>query len=201
MGIRKREDDSITVKPSLDKPLTVQRNRKLLISVALNLLLVAALCAVALYAFMIKVDMEEQKGQLIRNADDRQKQEAYLLQARTELAAARSEAETLRSKLNAQAAGAQTPDSAKPELPVEVSFRKSFWGRGLIAKFRNQSAHSLTLILVVRNPTLSKVNRFQLRIEPQGTEEFSYSDGWEFASGDELAVYHNDFKGLKVVVP
>jgi hypothetical protein len=188
-------------KPGFDIPSPAQRNQKLLISAALNVLLALALCAIGLYTFMIKVDMEEQKGQLIRNADDRQKMEAYLLQARTELAAARSEAETLRSKLNAQAVGAQTSDSAKPELPVEVSFRKSFWGRGLIAKFRNQSAHSLTLILVIRNPTLSKVNRFQLRIEPQGTEEFSYSDGWEFASGDELAVYHNDFKGLKVVVP
>jgi len=191
----------MTDKPGFDTPSPVTGNQRLMLSVALNVLLAIAVSAIGLYAFMIKVDMEEQKGLLIRNADNQQKLQDYLLQARTELAAARSEAESLRGKLNSQALENQAPDSAKPELPIEVSFRKSFWGRGLIAKFSNHSAHSLTLILAIRNPTLSKFNRFQLRIEPQGTEEFSYSDGWEFASGDELAVYHNDFKSLKVVVP
>jgi hypothetical protein len=191
----------MTDKPSLDSAPPAGKSQKLFVSIALNVFLAIALCAMGLYAFIIKVDMEEQKGLLIRNADNRQRLEAYLSQARAELAAARDEAESLRGKLNAQAVEDQTPDSAKPELPIEVSFRKSFWGRGLIAKFSNQSAHSLTLILVIRNPTLSKFNRFQLRIEPHGSEEFSYADGWEFASGDELAVYHNDFKGLKVVVP
>jgi hypothetical protein len=182
-------------------PTPARQNRKLLISVVLNVLLFVALCAAGLYAFMIKVDMEEQKGQLIRNAGDRQKLDAYLAQARSDLAAARLEADSLRARLNAQALGDQVVDSAKPELPVEVSFRKSFWGRGLVAKFRNKSAHSLTLILAVRNPTLSKANRFQLNVGPQDSEEFSYSEGWEFASGDELNVYNSGFRGLKIIVP
>ncbi|MGA7178083.1 MAG: hypothetical protein WBX11_00650 [Thiobacillaceae bacterium] len=191
----------MTKVPSLDDSPPVHTSKKLWLSVALNVLLVLALGAMGLYAFMIKVDMEEQKGLLIRNASDRQQLETYLAQTRNELAAARNEAEDLRARLNAQALGDQISDVAKPALPIEVGFRRSFWGRGLVAKFRNKSDHSLTLILAIRNPTLSKSNRFQLRIGPEDTAEFSYSDGWEFSSGDELAIYHNDFKGLKVVVP
>ena len=184
-----------------DVPTSVPISRSLLISVALNLLLAMALCAVGLYAFMIKVDMEEQKGVLIRDANIQQALDTYLSQARIDLATARTEADDLRARLNAQALGDQTAEVAKPELPVEVSFRRSFWGRGLVAKFTNKSEHSLTLILAIRNPTLSKFNRFQLKIGPEDSEEFSYSEGWEFASGDELTVYQNDFKSLKVVVP
>jgi hypothetical protein len=175
--------------------------RRLLISFAINLALFAALCAVGLYAFMIKVDMEEQKGQLIRNAVNQQRLEAHLSQARGDLAAARQEAENLRGRLNAQAVGEQTLESAKPALPLEVSFRKSFWGRGLLVRLKNQSTRSLVLVLAIRNPTLSKFRRFQLKLGPGDKEEFGYSDGWEFASGDELAIYHNDYKGLKITVP
>jgi hypothetical protein len=185
----------------IHEPTSAHGPRNLLISVALNVLFAVALCAVSLYAFMIKVDMEEQKGLLIRGADTRQKLDADLSQARIDLAAARNEADDLRARLNAQALGDQTADRAKPELPVEVRFRRSFWGRGLVAKFTNESKHTLTLILAIRNPTLSKFNRFQLKIGPEDSEEFSYSEGWEFASGDELTVYHNDFKSLKVIVP
>lgn len=176
-------------------------DRKLLVSVVLNVVLTVLLCSVGLYAFMIKVDMEEQKGQLIRNADERKKMDAFLVAAQNDLVEARREAESLRAQLNAQALGGQMPDSAKAPLPVDVSFRRSFWGRGLVARFRNKSSHSLTLILAIRNPTLSKSSRFLLKIGPEDSKEFSYSEGWEFASGDEIHVYHNDFKALKVSVP
>lgn len=176
-------------------------NTRLLISVVLNVALFAALCGVGLYAFIVKVDMEEQKGQLIRNAVNQERLEAHLSQARGDLAAARQEADNLRGRLNAQAVGEQVLESTKPALPIEISFRKSFWGRGLIAKLKNQSTRSLVLVLAIRNPTLSRFKRFQLKLGPQDKEEFGYSEGWEFASGDELAVYHNDYKGLKIKVP
>jgi Tfp pilus assembly protein PilN len=179
----------------------VPTSKGLMISLALNLALFAALCATGLYAFMIKVDMEEQKGILIRNAVNQERLEAHLSQAAQDLAAARQEAENLRGRLNAQAMGDQMADSLKSPLPVEVSFRKSFWGRGLIAVIRNQSARSLTLVLAIRNPTLAKGRRFELKLGPQDKEEFGSSEGWEFASGDELAIYHNDYRGLKVKVP
>jgi hypothetical protein len=181
--------------------LTTHADRKFLISVVLNLILFTALCVTGLFALMARVDIEEQKGRLIRDADTRQQLEHQVSQARADLADAKKETENLRGRLNAQAVQDQTPDSIKPPLPIEISFRKSFWGRGLVAKFSNRSSHSLTLILAIRNPTLSRYNRFQLKVGPEDSEEFSYSEGWEFASGDELEVYHNDFKSLKVRVP
>jgi hypothetical protein len=176
-------------------------DRRLLVSVVLNAVLFVALCCVGLYAFMVKVDMEEQKGLLIRNAVNQQRLEAHLSQARNDLAAARQEADDLRGRLNAQAVGEATLDSAKPALPVEIGFRKSFWRRGLIAKLKNQSTRSLVLVLAIRNPTLSRFRRYELKLGPKDQEEFGYSEGWEFASGDELAIYHNDYRGLKITVP
>ncbi len=176
-------------------------DKRLMISIGLNMALFFALCAVGLYAFMIKVDMEEQKGLLIRNAVSQQRLEAHLSQARGDLAAALHETENLRGRLNALASGETVDESAKPALPIEVGFRKSFWGRGLIAKLQNRSTRSLILVLAIRNPTLSRFSRFQVQLGPEDSEEFGSSEGWEFASGDELAIYHNDYRGLKIIVP
>jgi hypothetical protein len=84
---------------------------------------------------------------------------------------------------------------------VVVNFRESMLGRGLVAVIRNNSDRYLTVMLSVRNPTLSTVKRFKLDLEPQSSTDFGHLEGWQFASGDEFALFNDEFSALRLNVP
>jgi hypothetical protein len=92
-------------------------------------------------------------------------------------------------------------DSNKPAMPVSVRFRKSYLGMGLVAVVENTSKQHLTLLLTVRNPTLSTARRFEIEVKPENDIAFGHDDGWRFASGDELGLYHNNYRAIRMVVP
>ena len=91
--------------------------------------------------------------------------------------------------------------AAKPALPVVVGFRSSMLGQGLVAVIENTSDRYLSVMLAVRNPTLSTAKRFQIELEPKSSTEFGHLEGWQFASGDEVALFNDEFGALKITVP
>jgi hypothetical protein len=86
-------------------------------------------------------------------------------------------------------------------LPVVVEFRASLLGQGLVAVINNTSDRYLTLVLVVRNPTLSTVKRFTLEVSPKSSTDFGHLEGWQFASGDEVGLFNDEFGALRLTVP
>ena len=91
--------------------------------------------------------------------------------------------------------------AGKPALQAKIGFRKSWIGIGLVAEISNHSSHYLTLVMTARNPTLSTIKRFQIEIDPGDTLAFGHNDGWKFTSGDELNLYNDDYRALRVIVP
>ncbi|MBU4499925.1 MAG: hypothetical protein KKG40_06910, partial [Gammaproteobacteria bacterium] len=77
----------------------------------------------------------------------------------------------------------------------------SLLGQGLVAVINNTSDRYLTLVLAVRNPTLSTVKRFTLEVSPKSSTDFGHLDGWKFASGDEIGLFNDEFGALKLTVP
>jgi hypothetical protein len=57
------------------------------------------------------------------------------------------------------------------------------------------------VVLVVRNPTLSTARRFQLKLDPRTRTDFGHFEGWQFASGDEVALFNDEFAALRLSVP
>jgi len=53
----------------------------------------------------------------------------------------------------------------------------------------------------VRNPTLSTVKRFTLEVNPKSSTDFGHLEGWQFASGDEVGLFNDEFGALKLTVP
>jgi hypothetical protein len=171
------------------------------LSIIANVLLFIAAGGAVLFAFMLSYDLQDAKLHTEKEVQARHRAEHYLQETRARLAEAQRETERLSHALSKRAADPAQYDDGKPALPVSVRFRKSFWGKGLVAVIENTSDQYLTLVLSVRNPTLSTAKRFQIEVKGGDDLDFGHDDGWQFASGDEVGLYHNDFKTLKMVVP
>jgi hypothetical protein len=180
------------------KPSQIARKWFWLSFIANALLLLLAGGAV-LFAFVLSYDLQEVKIQLDKERQDKQRLEAYLAESRARAAEVEREVRRLSEAMTAKDP-AQT-DSGKPALPVRIGFRKSYLGIGLVAVIENTSSRYLTMVMTTRNPTLSTVKRFQIEIKPGDDLAFGHDDGWKFTSGDELALYNDNYKALKITVP
>lgn len=182
----------------VQKPQLIAR-KWLLFSLIANVLLLVLAVGAILFAFMLSYDLQQVKMQFGKEREGRQRLESYLAESRARVAEVEREIGRLSQALSA--GDAARIESAKPALPVKVSFRKSYLGIGLVAVIENTSARYLTLVMTARNPTLSSVKRFQIEIEPGDDLAFGHDDGWKFASGDELGLYNDNYKALKISVP
>jgi hypothetical protein len=178
------------------------KRRGLIVSIGLNVVLFLLACGLVLYAFMLNVDLGDMKRRLSKEVETRQQAEAYLVETRNQLNLTLRENEQLKAQLaykesDYQAAAA----AAKPALPLVVGFRSSMLGKGLVAVIENTSDRYLTVVLSVRNPTLATAKRFKLDLEPKSSTEFGHLEGWQFASGDEVGLFNDEFGVLRLTVP
>jgi hypothetical protein len=175
--------------------------RGLLVSAAINGVLLLLAAGLGLYAFMLNVDLGDVKRRLSKEVENHQQTERYLIETRNQLTESLREIEQLKAQLTYKETDYQAAASFNPPLPVVISFRSSMLGRGLVAVIENTSDRYLTVVLSVRNPTLSTVKRFNLELDPRSSTDFGHFEGWQFASGDEVTVFNDDFSALKIMVP
>jgi len=188
---------------SASKPLPVKQTRRrgLIVSVSLNVALFLLACGLVLYAFMLRVDLDEAKRRLSKEVETRQQAERYLVETRNQLTNSLREIEQLKAQLAYKETDYQAAISAKPALPVVVNFRASMLGKGLVAVIENTSDRYLTVMLSVRNPTLSTARRYKLNLDPKSSTDFGHLEGWQFSSGDEVGLFNDEFTGLRLSVP
>jgi len=154
-----------------------------------------------LYAFMLRVDLDEAKRRLSKEVETCRQAERYLVETRNQLTNSLREIEQLKAQLAYKETDYQAAISAKPALPVVVNFRASMLGKGLVAVIENTSDRYLTVMLSVRNPTLSTARRYKLNLDPKSSTDFVHLEGWQFASGDEVGLFNDEFSGLRLSVP
>lgn len=186
-----------------DLPAATHPGRRggLVISIGLNAVLFVLVCGLLLYAFMLKVDLDDGKRRLSKEVETRQQAERYLAETRGLLTESLREVEQLKAQLAYKDSDYQAAVATKPALPLVVTFRSSLLGNGLVAVIENTSDRYLTVVLAVRNPTLSTVKRFKLELKPQSSTDFGHLEGWTFASGDEVGLFNDEFSGLQLSVP
>jgi len=180
---------------------TQPKRRGLVVSIVVNVVLLVLVCGLALYAFMLNVDLGEVKRRLSKEVETRQQAERYLIETRNQLTDSLREIEQLKTQLAYKESDIQAVAAAKPALPVVVGFRSSMLGQGLVAVIENTSDRYLTVVLAVRNPTLSTAKRFQFELAPRSSIDFGHLEGWQFASDDEVALFNDAFAALKITVP
>ncbi|HMM46531.1 MAG TPA: hypothetical protein PKC12_00940 [Thiobacillaceae bacterium] len=181
---------------------TTQTSRRgLIASIGLNAVLMVLACGLALYAFMLNVDLADVKRRLSKEVETREQTARYLVETRNRLTETLREVEQLKAQLAFKESDYQAAVAAKPPLPVVVGFRSSMLGRGLVAVIENTSDRYLPVVLTVRNPTLSTSKRFQLELAPRSSTHFGHLEGWPFASGDEVGVLNDEFAVLRLRAP
>jgi hypothetical protein len=180
---------------------TQPKRRRLIVSIGLNVALLLLACGLALYAFVLNVDLGEVKRRLSKEVETRQQAERYLIETRNQLTDSLREIEQLKAQLSYKETDLQAVTSAKPALPVVINFRSSMLGKGLVAVIENTSDRYLTVALTMRNPTLSTAKRFKLDLDPRSSTDFGHMEGWQFASGDEVGLFNDEFGALRITVP
>jgi hypothetical protein len=176
-------------------------SRGMMVAIGVNIALGLLACGLGLYAFMLNFDLDDAKRRLTKEVETRQQTERFLVDTRNQLNQSLRDVEQLKSQLEYKESDAQSAAGLKPQLPVVVSFRSSLLGKGMVAVVANSSERYLTLVLTARNPTLATARRFTMELGPGSSKDFGHLEGWQFASGDELSLFHDDFRGLKVNVP
>ena len=189
-----------TAKTAIIPPVQ-PKQRGLIIAIVLNVALAVLVCGLALYAFMLNVDLGDLKRRMSKEVETRQQAERYVVETRNQLTESLREIEQLKAQLAYKETDYQAVVKAKPALPVVVNFRSSMLGSGLVAVIENTSDRYLTVVLSVRNPTLLTTKRFKIDLDPQSRTDFGHLEGWQFASGDELSLFSDEFGALKLSVP
>jgi len=175
--------------------------RGLVFAIGLNVVLVVLLSGLALYAFMLNVDMGDLKRRMSMEVETRQQAERVQVELRNQLTERQREIAQLKAQLAYKERDYQVAVAAKPALPVVVNFRSSILGKGLVAVIENVSNRYLAVVLSVRHPNTSRVRRFKVDLEPQSKTDFGHLEGWEFVSGDNLSLINNEFGVLTLSVP
>src|SRR5574340_12265 len=155
----------------------IQKRRGLAVSIGLNVGLVLLACGLVLYAFMLNVDLDDVKRRLSKEIETHQQTERYLVETRNQLTESLREVEQLKARLAYKESDYQAVAATKPALPVVVGFRSSMLGRGLVAVIENTSDRYLSVMLTVRNPTLSTAKRFTLELGPKSSTNFGHLEG------------------------
>jgi hypothetical protein len=90
---------------------------------------------------------------------------------------------------------------ARPEMPIELTYREAMLGPGLVVIFKNISDRHLSVVANFKNPTLNMSEAFRLDLSPNQIKEVGHAEGWAFASGDLIKVEHNEYKALTRSLP
>lgn len=83
----------------------------------------------------------------------------------------------------------------KEVVPVQVTYRQSVMGQGLVGIFTNTSNKPLTLAITIQNQ-----KTFRVDLAPGQTQEIGYLEGWRFEYGHLINVRSlaNDFEPLNI---
>jgi len=187
---------------------------------AVAILSVTSFVLAALY-YQANHDLDAQKATVASLQLEIAKEVARAAELKTDLNAARTDAQTLlaksaelsseveskeqalaeeKSRAESVQAALEQEKSRLPAVPVRIEMRRSAMGRGLVAMFTNTSAMQLPVIMATRNPTTEAVNQKSFQVASGKTVEIGYLEGIQFASGDQVRVRSAGFEELRYTV-
>ena len=187
---------------------------------AVAILAITSFVLAALY-YQATRDLDAQKATVASLQLEIAKEVTRAAELKTDLNAARTDAQTLAAKSaelssevesKEQALAAEKSRAASvqaaleqeksrlPAVPVRIEMRRSAMGRGLVAMFTNTSAMQLPVMMATRNPTTEAINQKSFQVAPGKTVEIGYLEGIQFASGDQVRVLSAGFEELRYTV-
>lgn len=112
------------------------------------------------------------------------------------------------SKLNAELSATKSRLSdagarlaRKPEMPVQVRFRRALTGPGFVAIFNTTIKQGFPVVVRFHSTALGTDKSFQLNLDPNSPRELGHLEGAAIYSGDQLTVENNLYEPILVSCP
>ena len=176
---------------SLDRTGTASPGRSALalVGVVLLLLLLAAAAAGAYWLYKDRQQLQHQMMQQslqVLELKERLTRTEVALQERTAAIATRD---------------AALAEANRPVIPVRVTFRLAFMGQGLVASIRNVTDRPLNVIAELRDTGAEATRTVSLALDPSGTTEIGYAQGWTITSGQSITVSSSGYRAVTAFAP
>jgi hypothetical protein len=146
------------------------------------------------YAYMQYSAAAALTTQLSEMTADSQQAHAEATTLRDQLAAAQNQVSNEQHKL--QSTEANLAAEARPDLPINLSFRKALLNPGLVAVLRNTSSRELEITLDVESSVSGQRIRRAVVINPNGVWEFGAQEGWPFAPGQRVTLNNPAYRPI-----
>jgi hypothetical protein len=92
-------------------------------------------------------------------------------------------------------------EANRPLVPVRVAFRAAFMGQGFVATIRNATDGPLNVIAELREPGAEATRSVSLALDPNGTTEVGYAQGWTITSGQSVTVAASGYRSVTAFAP
>jgi hypothetical protein len=90
----------------------------------------------------------------------------------------------------------------KPELPIEVQYRKSMLGKGYVVILNNTLNNPISVNVTLRAAAQNKQKKSGLiGLEASSNVSIGWMEGWEFKPGDAITISHDDYQTDTVKIP
>ena len=137
---------------------------------------------------------------------DRIRLQQQVLQQSTQMLELRERLTKVEVSLQEKTAALATRDAAlaeanRPLVPVRVTFRLAFMGQGLVATIRNATEGPLNVIAELREPGNEATRSVSLALDPNGTTEIGYAQGWTITSGQSITVAASGYRSVTAFAP
>ncbi len=139
-------------------------------------------------------------------ANDRAQLQQEVFQQGTQILELRERLTKVEVSLQEKTAAIATRDAAlaeanKPVLPVRVTFRLAWMGQGLVATIRNVTDAPLNVIAELREPGKDTARSVSLALNPNGSTEIGYPQGWTITSGQSVTVAASGYRSVTAFAP
>jgi hypothetical protein len=88
----------------------------------------------------------------------------------------------------------------RPDLPVNLSFRKALMSAGLVGVFRNTSGKELEFTLDLESPATGQHVRKAVVLNSNRAVEIGAQQGWAFAPGQRITLNNPPYRPLQFTV-
>ncbi len=137
---------------------------------------------------------------------DRQQLQQQVMQQSLQVLEMRERLTRTEVALQERTAALATRDAAlaeanRPVIPVRVTFKLAFMGQGLVASIRNVTDKPLNVIAELRDAGAEQARAVSLALDPNGTTEIGYAQGWTITSGQSISVSSSGYRSITAFAP
>lgn len=175
-------------------------------------ILAVVAASAGVYGFTQHNEVVSLTAQLATAAADAKQAHDTASNLSTQLAAAAADAKQAHSTADATAAQASAEQQqlqsteaklaaeTRPDLPVNLSFRKALLSAGLVGVFRNTSGNELEFTLDLESAASGRHIRKAVVLNPNGILQIGAHEGWPFAPGQRYVLNNPAYRPVVGVV-